>query len=84
MCSSDLLFRVSRVRWAVAFGAAVVAFVVVVIRPIVEGALDASRPSVVTALGLFVGFAALSVAFWGYFRLRGARHAGPAGESEVR
>jgi hypothetical protein len=68
----------SRRAWVVLYGLALLAFVHILLRPSTGYVSDTSvsPPSVV--IGLFVGFAAFSFAFWGWFRFRPSSSSEPA------
>ncbi len=73
----------SRVRWAVLYGLTLLAFVHILLRPSsgYVSNTSVSPPNVV--VGMFVGFAILSFAFWGYFRFRRPRSGAEALADEV-
>jgi hypothetical protein len=55
--------------WGAVFGLAALSVIEVMLRPRIGGAHLASAP-LVTTVGLFVGFGIVSIAFWGYFKVR--------------
>jgi len=71
----ERVFAWSRVRWAVVTGVAALLFVHVLLNPAVG--YVSGTTNLVTAGALFLGFGALSVGFWAYFRFR------PAGVTEA-
>jgi hypothetical protein len=78
----ETLVKWSRVAWVGLFLCGLFLYAHFFVRPAV-GDDAAPGPSVVTAVGLFVVFAVVSIAFWGYFRFRAPRHdrdAEPAGD----
>lgn len=60
----------SRRAWVVLYGAALLAFVHILLRPGSGYVSNASVSPPGLVIGLFVGFAVFSFAFWGYFRFR--------------
>ena len=60
----------SRRAWAVLYGVTLLAFVHILLRPGSGYVSNSSVSPRSVVIGLFVGFAAFSVAFWGYFRFR--------------
>ena len=74
----DKLATWHRGVWGAVFGLAALAVVEVMLRPNSTGARVTAPPFLTTA-GLFVGFGAVSVAFWFYFKVR----RGPSPQAEV-
>jgi hypothetical protein len=68
----------SRTAWALLYGVTLLAFVHILLRPSTGYVSNTSVSPPIVVIGLFVGFAAFSFAFWGYFRFRRPR--GSAGE----
>jgi hypothetical protein len=64
------LWAWSRVAWAILFVAAAFAFVHVLLAPTAGYLFETSAGAVVVVVGFLIGFAALSIAFWAYFRFR--------------
>jgi len=69
----EKLWAWSRVIWAVVFGVGMFAFAHILINPESGYLGDTSRTPFFTVVALIVGFAAVSIGFWGYFRFRGER-----------
>jgi len=69
----EVLFGWNRLAWCVLFGHGVFAFAHVLINPASGYLADSSRTPLLTIVALFVGFAIVSFAFWGYFRFRAPR-----------
>jgi hypothetical protein len=63
----------SRIAWALLFGAGAFAFVHVLIGPQSGYLAELAPNGLIAALAVFVAFAAMSFAVWGYFRFRPAR-----------
>jgi hypothetical protein len=61
----------SRRAWVVLYGLALLAFVHILLRPGTGYVSNTTRSPASVVIGLFVGFAVFSFAFWGYFRFRG-------------
>jgi hypothetical protein len=74
----EVLFGWNRLVWGLLFGLGVFAFAHVLINPSSGYLADSSRTPLLTIVALFVGFAIVSVAFWGYFRFRAPRAAATA------
>jgi hypothetical protein len=72
------LFRTDRRLWAAVFGLALFAFLHILVNPASGYLTDTSRVPLVTTIALFVGFAAVSVLVWAYFRFRKRAAIGPA------
>jgi len=66
----------SRTAWALLYGLTLFAFVHILLRPGSGYVSDTSVSPAGVVVGLFVGFAAFSFAFWGYFRFRPSRGSG--------
>ena len=64
------VFGWSRAAWATLYGLTLLAFVHILLRPSTGYVSDTSVSPPYVVVGLFVGFALFSFAFWGYFRLR--------------
>ena len=64
------LSRWNRRVWAAVFGVVLFVFVHLLLHPARGFGEDAKPVAFLTWLGLFLGFGAMSVAFWGYFRFR--------------
>ena len=60
----------SRTAWAVLYGVTLLAFVHILLRPSTGYVSNTSVSPPNVVIGLFVGFAVFSFAFWGYFRFR--------------
>jgi heme/copper-type cytochrome/quinol oxidase subunit 4 len=67
------VFGWRRLRWAALYGITLFAFIHILLRPGTGYVSDTSRSPTVVVVLLFVAFAALSFAFWGYFRFRAPR-----------
>jgi hypothetical protein len=67
----------SRTVWAALFAVSLFVFVEVLLRPGTGYVAHASRASALGVLTLILALAAVSIAFWAYFRFRRPRH--PAG-----
>jgi hypothetical protein len=63
----------SRLAWALLFGAGAFAFVHVLIGPQSGYLAELAPNGLIAALAVFVAFAVMSFAVWGYFRFRPAR-----------
>jgi hypothetical protein len=63
----------NRVVWGALLGIGVFAFFHILINPSSGYLADSSRTSLLTVIGLLVGFGVASVGFWAYFRYRPAR-----------
>jgi hypothetical protein len=72
----ESLVRWSKAVWLALFLGGLFLYAHLFVRPAV-GDDTPPGPSVVTAVGLFVAFAVVSVGFWGYFRFRPARQEVP-------
>ena len=68
-----ILFRANRRAWAVLFGVAALAFFHIIVNPASGYLVDSSRVPLVTTIGLFVLFAAVTAVTWAYFRFRPRR-----------
>ncbi|HEX2142081.1 MAG TPA: FGLLP motif-containing membrane protein [Candidatus Limnocylindria bacterium] len=62
----------SRVAWGFLLGIGLFAFFHILINPASGYLSDSSRTPLLTTLALLIGFSALSVAFWAWFRFRNA------------
>ncbi len=60
----------SRLAWGVLYGVTLLAFVHILLRPGTGYVSNTSVSPAGVVIGLFVGFAVFSFAFWGYFRFR--------------
>jgi hypothetical protein len=69
----EALWAWNRVVWGVVFGLGVFAFAHILLNPQSGYLSDSSRTPFLTIVALFLGFGAVSVGFWGYFRFRPAR-----------
>jgi hypothetical protein len=67
------VFAWRRLRWAGLYVFTLFAFVHILLRPGTGYVSDTSRSPTVVVVVLFVTFAAISFAFWGYFRFRAPR-----------
>ena len=67
------IFRWRRSQWAILYAIGLFGFVWVVLNPANGLVATAQQGSLGTALGLFIGFGAVSVLFWGFFRFRPSR-----------
>lgn len=67
------LFRTSRIAWAALLGVGAFAFFHILLNPTSGYLADSSRTPLFTIVVLLLGFGAVSVGFWGYFRFRPAR-----------
>jgi hypothetical protein len=83
-----VVYRWSRVAWAVLWGLAVFGFIHILVGPNSGYLADLSAEALWVALGVFAFFGAFSLLFWGYFRFRPAHpveavaaEAGPSGET---
>jgi hypothetical protein len=66
------LYAWNRVAWAALLGIGAFAFFHILINPASGYLSDASRTPLLTVVALLVGFSAVSVAFWAWFRFRRA------------
>jgi hypothetical protein len=79
MLRGETLFTWNRVVWGVIFGLGVFAFAHILINPTSGYLADSSRTPFLTILTLLIGFGAVSIGFWAYFRYRPER---PAADPE--
>ena len=63
------LFQWSRLRWAVLYLPGLLAFSLIILNPS-NGFIGGSQTPFLTTVALFAGFAAISIAFWAWFRFR--------------
>jgi hypothetical protein len=70
------LYAWNRMTWAVLLGIGVFAFLHILVNPSSGYLSDSSRTPLFTIAALFIAFAVVSVAFWGYFRFRRPRETG--------
>ena len=70
LLTGSKIFGWRRLRWAVLYAITLFAFIHILLRPGTGYVSDTSRSPTVVVVVLFVGFAVLSFAFWGYFRFR--------------
>ena len=73
----------SRAAWAALYGITLLAFVHILLRPSTGYVSNTSVSPPYVVIGLFVGFAVFSFAFWGYFRFRRPRSSGEVLANEV-
>lgn len=67
------LWSWNRGAWIAVYGPAMFCFIHVMVLNRERVLADGSAPALVPTLALFIGFGALSMAFWAYFRYRPAR-----------
>ena len=67
----ESVYRWNRVAWAALLGIGAFAFFHILINPASGYLSDTSRTPLFTVVALLIGFSLVSVAFWGWFRLRG-------------
>lgn len=72
------LFAWNRRLWAIAIGIGAFAFFHILINPASGYLSDSSRVPLLTTLVLLIGFSAVSVVFWAWFRFRGSTDVVPA------
>ena len=70
LLQGDKVVGWSRAAWAALYGLTLLAFVHILLRPSTGYVSDTSVSPPYVVVGLFVGFAVFSFAFWGYFRFR--------------
>jgi hypothetical protein len=66
----ESLYQWNRVLWGSLLGIGAFAFFHILINPTSGYLADTNRTPLLTTIGLLVGFGAVSVAFWGWFRFR--------------
>lgn len=74
----------SRAAWAVLYAVTLLAFVHILLRPSTGYVSNTSASPTNVVIGLFVGFAVFSFAFWAYFRFRPTRSAREPAADEVQ
>ena len=74
----------SRAAWAGLYAVTLLAFVHILLRPSTGYVSNTSVSPTNVVIGLFVGFAVFSFAFWGYFRFRPSRSGEPPADEVQR